>query len=298
MNARRPPLDLLVWTALCCGLIAWAPSPPGPPPPTEEEVAAMQRAADIAADGAKEWQAERGDLTLPWNEASGRMAIVIDDVGRELHIFEQLLSLRFRLTFSVLPGAVYAAGSQLRAGGDRRRYREIMLHLPMEPVAPTNMEEGAEAEEIFLLQTDDEATLRRKIDAALVRVPEAVAVNNHMGSRLTADRSAMDTVMDVLAERGLAFVDSRTTAETVAEKAAAAAGIVHGARRTSFLDHDPRPEAIEAALLEAAERSREQPVIAIAHPSLEVVEVLRTHLPRLHAQGVAVYPVSRILAGR
>lgn len=258
----------------------------------------MQRAADLAADGAKEWQAERGDMTLPWKEASGHLAIVIDDVGRELHIFEQLLSLRHQLTFSVLPGAVYAAGSQLRAGGDRRRYREIMLHLPMEPMAPEPMKEGAEADEIFLLATDDEEALRRKISAALDRVPEAIAVNNHMGSRLTANRPAMDTVMEVLADRGLAFVDSRTTAETVAEQAAAAAGIVHGARRTSFLDHDPRREAIEAALLEAAERSRDQPVIAIAHPSLDVVDVLRTQLPRLHAQGIAVYPVSRILAGR
>lgn len=258
----------------------------------------MQRAADIAADGAKEWQATRGDLTIPWTEASGHLAIVIDDVGRELHVFEQLLGLRFQLTFSVLPGAVYAAGAQLRAGGDRRRYREIMLHLPMEPEAPTHMEEGAEADEIFLLETDDEAALRRKIGAALDHVPEAVAVNNHMGSRLTANRPAMDAVMEELAERGLPFVDSRTTALTVAEQAAAAAGIVHGARRTSFLDHDPRKEAIEAALMEAATRSREQPVIAIAHPSLEVVEVLRTHLPRLHAEGIAVYPVSSILAGR
>ena len=68
--------------------------------------------------------------------------------------------------------------------------------------------------------------------------------------------------------------------------------------RKVFLDHEPGREAIRAALDEAAGYARQQPTVAIAHPSMEVIEVLREELPRLHAQGVAIYPVSALLAGR
>lgn len=257
----------------------------------------MQRNADLLWRDAQAWQREHGDRSLPWDEAQGHLAIVIDDVGRELHLFEKLLGLRYRLTFSVLPGSIYAPGVQLRLRADRRRYREVMLHLPMEPASAAMMQEGHEHEERFLLHDDDAATLREKTRAALARVPAAVGVNNHMGSRLTRDPAAMAAVMEVLAGRGLFFVDSRTIGDTVAEDAARAAGLPT-LRREVFLDHDPSAEAIDAALLEAARLSRGHPVVAIAHPSVEVVEVLERRLPELFAQGVVVYPVSRLLRAR
>lgn len=264
---------------------------------TEEEAAVMQRTTELVVRDTKQWQREHGDRVLPWSEASGHLAIVIDDVGRELHLFEQLLALRFPLTFSVLPGSIYASGVQLRLRGDRRRPREIMLHLPMEPLDPTQMHQGDEAREVFLLRTDDPVTLRAKVEDALAAVPAAAGVNNHMGSALTPDAAAMGEVMAVLHDRTLFFVDSRTIAATEAEAVARAHGVPTSSRDV-FLDHDPSAAAIEAALDEAARRSREAPVIAIAHPSAEVVEVLTRRLPELHAEGVSVYPVSRLLTAR
>jgi polysaccharide deacetylase 2 family uncharacterized protein YibQ len=223
------------------------------------------------------------------------MAIVIDDVGRELVLHERLQALRFRLTFSVLPGARYAMGAQLRLMDDTRRPRDVLLHLPMEPSRAEAMHEGAEAQETFLRQIDDSPTLEQKTRAALDAVPYAIGVNNHMGSALTADTRAMAAVMRVLDERDVFFLDSRTTAETVAATAAREAGLPT-LERAVFLDHDPSEAAVEAALRDAAARSRQQPIVVIAHPSGAVVDVLERELPRLHAEGVGVYPISELLA--
>lgn len=286
--------SLLAWIAAACVGFVVAPAPAAPPAMTDEEIGAIQRGIDRVVEDTRAWQRERGDMVRPWAEAEGHLAIIIDDVGRELHLFEQLLGLRFRLTFSVLPGAVYAPGAQLRLRGDRRRYREIMLHLPMEPLDPTHMQQGAEAREDFLRLGDDHEALRGKLEAALAVVPTAIGVNNHMGSRLTADAAAMDTLMPILRARGLYFVDSRTTAATTAEAAARRAGVPVLARAV-FLDDDPSEDAIDRALAQAALASRERPVVAIAHPSPAVVRVLETRLPELWRQGVAIYPVSDLL---
>lgn len=294
---RRLPRSLIAWLAACGVLMLAAPAPPEAPTTNEEEAAIMQRTTDMVVRDARQWQQEHGDRWLPWGKAEGHLAIVIDDVGRELHLFDQLLALRYPLTFSVLPGSIYAPGVQLRLRGDRRRYREIMLHLPMEPGDPAKMREGAEARERFLRAGDSPEQLRAKVEDALARVPAAVGVNNHMGSVLTRDRAAMTEVMGVLAPRGLFFVDSRTIGDTQAEAMAHAAG-VPALPRDVFLDHDPSPAAIDAALSETARLSRERPVVAIAHPSVAVIEVLRRRLPQLHAEGVGVYPVSRLLTRR
>lgn len=292
-NGPRP-WGLVLWTALACIGFAVAPAPPPIPATSEEEIAAVQRGLDRIVASTRQWQETRGDLDLPWDEADGHLVIVIDDVGRELHLFEQLLALRFPLTFSVLPGSVYAAGVQLRLAADRRRPREILLHLPMEPTDPAQMTTGLEATEDFLRVGDSPQTLVAKLEAALDRVPTAIGTNNHMGSRLTPDCAAMDAIMPVLRERGLFMLDSRTIASTCAEKAAIAAG-VPALSRQIFLDDDPSAEAIAAQLDRAATLARTQPVVAIGHPSPEMLAVLLRRLPELHAQGVAVYPVSALL---
>jgi uncharacterized protein len=290
----RRPWGLVLWVATACALLWFAPRPPEPGPMKEEERAAMQRATELVVRDVQQWQAELGDLSLPWDEARGHLAIVIDDVGRELHLLDKLLSLRFHVTFAILPGARYAAGAQLRLLEDRRRYREILLHLPMEPLDGARMHEGDEAAEAFLLRTDEPAAVRAKVEAALQRVPAAIGVNNHMGSAFTSDRAGMDTVVEVLAERGLFLLDSRTTADTQAEAAARSAGLPVVVRHV-FLDNEVTEPAIERALDEAVERARFEPTVAIAHPSVEVHAVLERRLEALHAEGIAVYPLSWLL---
>lgn len=301
MDESAPPRgttgSLVAWWFAAAALFYAAPAPPAGAPASAEDEAIFARQVERTVAATGRWQAERGDLLLPWEQARGHLAIVIDDVGRELHLLDQLLALRFPLTFSVLPGAVYAAGAQLRLRGDRRRPREILLHLPCEPLDPAAMRAGAEAREQFLHAGDPPAQLRGALEAALERIPTAVGVNNHMGSRLTAERPAMDALMPVLRARGLFFLDSWTTPHSQGQAAAEAAG-VRAIGRDVFLDHDPRPEAILAQMRQAAARARRSPTVVIAHPSQAVVETLRAELPRLFREGIAVYPLSEVLARR
>ena len=287
---------LLVWTSIACAAFLLVPEPPPPPSVDPEEQAIRDRMAKWAVRDAEQWTVDEADLTLPWDEAEGHLAIVIDDVGRELDLFEKLLALRFRLSFSVLPGSAYSAGVQQRLSEDQRRQREILLHLPMEPLDPAAMS-GIESEETFLLASDSREVLDAKLRAAMATVPLAVGVNNHMGSRLTADRKAMRAIMPALREAGLYFLDSRTNPKTVAARKAADAEVPTISRKV-FLDHNPGREAIRASLEEAVALALESPTVAIAHPSIEVIEVLREQLPRLHAQGIAIYSVSELIAGR
>lgn len=290
----RQRVVLVVWLLAAVALFWLAsPGPPAPGPSPEQE-AARSRLVAWAVRDAQRWRAERGDHVLAWDEARGHLAIVIDDVGRELVWQERLLALRYRLTFSILPGSVYAPGSQLRLRQDHRRPREIMLHLPMEPKDAAMMRSGAEAREEFLFTSDSEEVLRQKLERALSRVPAATGVNNHMGSALTEDASAMDAIMPTLSQRGLFFLDSRTSAQTQAEAAARRAGVPTAPRHV-FLDHDPSREAIRAALREAATRAMDEPTIAIAHPSQALVEILEEELPRLEGRQIGIYPLSEVL---
>lgn len=267
---------------------------PDPPAESPEDTAVRERMANWAVRDAKQWTAEHGDVRLNWHDARGHVAIVIDDIGRELALYDKLAGLRYPLAFSVLPGSAYAAGVQLRLLQDRRRPREILLHLPMEPLAADEMTAGAEAREEFLLSSDSPATLRDKIARALARVPAAVGVNNHMGSRLTADSDAMRTVMDVLRERDLFFLDSRTSADTVAESLARESK-VPALHRHIFLDHDPERDAIDKALDSAAALSLREPAVLIGHPSRALVDALTQWLPTLRDRGIGVYPLTDVL---
>ena len=297
LESREPALrwSLAAWGLAAALLLLLAPPPPPPPVTSAEDEAIFQRNVDQTVEKTRRWQLERGDETLEWDQARGHLAVVIDDVGRELHLFEQLHALRFPLTFSVLPGAVYAPGVQLRLLADRRRPREILLHLPCEPEDPAKMAEGAESGERFLRAGDSPAQLQDALAEALRRVPGAVGVNNHMGSRLTAERAAMDALMPVLRARGLYFLDSRTTPRSQGLAAAEAAGLP-ALGRDIFLDVDPSSAAVLAQLELAAERAELRPVVVIAHPSPTVVETLREGLPRLRARGIGVYPLSELLA--
>ncbi len=289
------PRSLVVWMVLACALFWFAPKPPEhPTEPTPEEQAASDRRLSLQLRDIQTWHAHDGDQTCTWDDARGHLAIIIDDIGRELHVFEQLLALRYRLTFSVVPGAVYTHGVQLRLQEDERRAREIMLHLPMEPEDAAAMTTGDEARETFLLARDSPAVLAQKTADALQRVGFAVGVNNHMGSHLTQNPQAMAAVMRVLATRHLYFIDSRTTAQTVAYTQALAVG-VPAASRHVFLDHDPSEVAIRARLQEAATRAQTSPTIAIGHPSTALARVLQTELPTLFARGVCVFSASEVV---
>ncbi|HEX4966046.1 MAG TPA: divergent polysaccharide deacetylase family protein [Thermoanaerobaculia bacterium] len=214
------------------------------------------------------------------------MAVVIDDLGRSVSDLQPLEALGVPVTYSVLP---YEAETPQVVAALRRRSAEILLHLPMEPKNRENPGPGALLERM----TDDE--LRQGTLAALKAVPGAVGVNNHMGSLLSSEEGPMNTVLAVLAERRLFFLDSRTSAGSVAYKVATQLG-VPAAERQVFLDGDPTPEAIRVQFQHLLDLARSRgSAIAIGHPHPATLAALASEVPKAKAAGYEFVPVSYLL---
>ena len=216
----------------------------------------------------------------------GRVALVIDDLGRSLSDIDALESLGIPISYSVLPfeSRTGEVVERLAAEG-----HEVLCHLPMEPTTGANPGPGAlrlgmSGEELI------DATRR-----ALGQVPIAVGVNNHMGSSLSADAESMRAILGVLGERGLFFLDSRTSPDSVGYSEAVALGLP-AVERQVFLDPDPDPAAIREQfdrLLQLADRQGF--AVAIGHPHRSTLDVLSTEVGRAQAQGFQFVPVSYLL---
>ena len=206
-----------------------------------------------------------------------RLAIVVDDLGNDRAQADALFRLAYPLTISVLP---HEANSGEIAEEAHRRGFEVMLHLPMESSA------GATGEAVELHPGMGSADVEKTFAGMLETVPYAAGVNNHEGSLGTADQKLMDELMPLLHERNLFFIDSRTTAATVAETAARAAGVAAG-RRNVFLDDEQTVPAIRKQFDLAIRDAREKgSALAIGHPHPETLEVLGEMLPQAERQGV------------
>jgi polysaccharide deacetylase 2 family uncharacterized protein YibQ len=215
-----------------------------------------------------------------------RVALVIDDLGHDVDDLRPLVALGVPVTYSVLP---FEDETPQVVAALRQRRAEILLHLPMEPMHGQNPGPGA------LLQGMSDGELREKTEAALKAVPGAVGVNNHMGSLLSSEEGPMSAVLGVLAERGLFFLDSRTSAESVGYKVAIGLG-VPAAERQVFLDGDPSPAAIHAQFERLLSLARTKgAAIAIGHPHPETLAALTREVPKAIAAGYEFVPVSYLL---
>jgi polysaccharide deacetylase 2 family uncharacterized protein YibQ len=208
-----------------------------------------------------------------------RLAIVIDDLGNDRVQADALFRLPYPLTLSVLP---HLSNSGEIAEEAYRRGYQILLHLPIASA-------GGESDEPIELQPGmDSSAVSRTFTAMLETVPYAVGVNNHEGSRGTSDPTLMSELMPLLRERKLFFVDSRTTAATVAEIAAHNSG-VPATSRNVFLDDEQSSVAIRKQVALAVRDAREKgSALAIGHPHPETLQVLAEMLPEVERQGVTL----------
>jgi hypothetical protein len=214
------------------------------------------------------------------------VALVIDDLGRSVADVERLAALGVPITAAVLP---YESRTAEVAAALGRGDAETILHLPMEPANGADPGPGA------LTRAMAPAELARATREALDAVPGAVGVNNHMGSRLSADRVSMAAILGVIGERGLYFLDSRTSAESVAFAAARELDIP-AAERQVFLDPDPRAEAVRYQFRRLLAAARERgAAIAIGHPHPATLAVLEEEVPLALEHGYRFVPVSYLL---
>jgi polysaccharide deacetylase 2 family uncharacterized protein YibQ len=210
--------------------------------------------------------------------AGGQLAIILDDLGYERAPADALLALPFRLTISVLPRLPFSAEIAEEA---YRRGDQVLLHLPM---ASTNDQARPEAIELRPGMNPEEVA--QALSTMLDTVPHAVGANNHQGSLATTDPLLMAALMPALRQRGLFFIDSRTTAQTVAYDTAERMG-VRAAYRNVFLDDTPTREAVLAQLALAERKAKHEGwAIAIGHPHRATLAALEEGLPQLQKRGV------------
>ncbi len=225
---------------------------------------------------------------IPPTQTEPRIAIVIDDMGWELPIAQDLLALDHPLSFAVLPQAPY----QLQiAEAALQHKRDLLLHLPMEPHGYPRVNPGPNA----LLSHMNSHQMVELVRTALQALPQVVGVNNHMGSSLTENSKAMRVVMRELKRYDLFFLDSRTSANSQAHQIAREMGIPT-AKRHVFLDNSVQQAHISEQLHRLAKMASQQGyAIGIGHPYPETLRAMERTLPVIRQAGVRIVPISRLV---
>ena len=226
-------------------------------------------------------------LKPPKKDELPRVAIIIDDLGYDKKIAKKLSELNGKLTFSILPHSPFQK-SIVRLSRDRGI--ETMLHLPMEPIEYPKVDPGPGT--LLTSMTPDQ--LIRQLKDNLKPLPDIKGVNNHMGSRMTAESGQMYQIFSVLKKKNLYFVDSRTSAKTLCKPSARLFQIKF-AQRDVFLDHVQEAQFIRKQINELIRIARRNGyAVGIGHPYLITYEVLREMMPDLQ-KAVRLVPASEIV---
>jgi hypothetical protein len=259
-----------------------APKPPAAPP----QQAAIPAPTPPPVKVQPAWQ-RYAVAAPPIDGSKPLIAIVIDDMGLDRPRSMRTLDLPAPLTMSYLP---YSKDLATQASLARLRGHELMMHIPMEPDG--HADPGPNA-----LRTGmDEKEVRRILSDDLAQFDGYVGINNHMGSRFTASRAGMEVVLGELKKRGLLFLDSRTTAQSLGAQIASEMNIP-SASRNVFLDDDMSSDNVLHQLAEVERIARKQGfAIAIGHPHDNTIAALADWLPRLRERGFILVPLTTIVA--
>ncbi len=216
-----------------------------------------------------------------------KVAIIVDDVGNDRKMARKFMKLDGAITISILPQSTYTR----HIAQDARKYGlEIMLHQPMEPNEYPRVNPGPG---VLLTAMSPDAIIEQ-LNANLDAIPEIKGVNNHMGSKMTANSPQMRQIFSVLKKRGLFFIDSRTTRDSKCRLSASLLQVPF-AERDVFIDHRHDSDFIRKQLKELLRIAKKHGMaIGIAHPHNSTYEVLLDTLPAMKKQ-VEIVPVSQIV---
>ena len=218
---------------------------------------------------------------------AGRLAIVIDDIGYSRDAGERVLALPNAISIAVLPFTPHAMALARRA---QALGKAVLLHQPLE-----SEDESVQAVRTLTLNMSPD-DIKKEVEAGLNAIPGVKGVSNHTGSRFTQDVPSMNALMSVVSARGLFFLDSRTTARTVAMRVASKWG-VPALRRDVFLDHDRETDAIEAAFEQALAIANSRGyAVLIAHPHDITLKFLEKRLVGL--EETTLVPLSSLTSNQ
>jgi len=216
-----------------------------------------------------------------------KVAIIIDDLGYQKEIAERILNLNFPVTISVLP---FLSHSQSVAQMAKEKGMTVLLHLPMEP-HNSNVNPGQGA--IFTTMSEEE--IINKVTSNLLNLPNVDGINNHMGSKLTENEEIMRIILSEIKQRGMFFVDSVTSPNSVGYRLSKEMGI-KTAYRSVFLDNEKDIDYIRNQVKLLKEYAiRNGSAIAIGHPYCYTLEVLDEMDYLLQSEGIEIVKLETLL---
>lgn len=225
-------------------------------------------------------------VCLASQPTAARLAIVIDDLGNSLQSGLKAIALPADITFAVMPHRKHSKRLAERAA---RLGKDVILHAPMSTI--NGLELGAGA----LNESLGEREFKTKLAFSLESIPFVKGMNNHMGSQLTTNSVAMMWVMEVLKDKQLFFLDSRTNAKSVGFSTAQTMGIP-SASRDIFLDNEINIEHIHIQFKKAIRVAEKYgSAIAIGHPYKATITYLEHVLPQLEGTHISVHKISDLL---
>ena len=239
-------------------------------------------------DSLKEKPAEAEEVESTQIPMRGVIGIIIDDFGyRNDHISNGFLEIPAKLTYAIIPGHDHSQSFSKKAYDAGY---EIIVHLPMENIGKTYGEE-----EYVLMSYFQDDEIKNRIHKAFDHLPESIGLNNHQGSRGTADSRVMTHVANVIKEKKKFFIDSRTTSNSLAESTMRKYGVPTN-KRDIFLDNELDEEKIKAQLMKLADVSERKGIaIGIGHVKPQTLNVLAREIPILQEKGFRFEFVSRLV---
>lgn len=221
----------------------------------------------------------------------GKLAIIIDDFGSGREGVEEMMSIDRHLTFAVMP---FCEHSQEDARAASEKGYEVIVHLPMEPnqgkrswLGPHPILAGMREDEVLKIVRD-----------AFDDVPFAVGANIHMGSKASSDEDIVSAVLDIIKEKDLYFVDSRTANQPISKKIADIKG-VRCYERDVFIDGQQPKSFVKGRLNQAADIAvKKGYAVAIGHVGVEGGRVtsgaISEMLPEFDRRGIELVYVSEL----
>ena len=219
---------------------------------------------------------------------SGKLAVIVDDCGYSLEPVRKFLNTGLPFSYAIIPYKTYSSDVLHMVTGAGK---VAMLHLPMEPVDASQISEPGHT----VLTRMNDTQIKNLITEAIDSLPGISGVNNHEGSKATADVDVMSAVLQPIKSKGLFFVDSATSSGSVAQQTARKLGVPTG-KNMLFLDNYASVEAIHSQMREAAELAdRYGSAIVICHARPATATAWTYYGKELQESGIKLVPVTALV---
>ena len=220
------------------------------------------------------------------SQVKGKLAIVIDDFGSRKDVLSDFNGLPVPLTYAVMPYKTY---TQTCAESGYNAGRQIIVHMPMQP------QKVASSESVYIGTDMGDSKIRATASDIIGQVPHAIGMNNHQGSAATEDSRVMKDVLSVARDKGIFYLDSRTSHNSIGAQTAMAMG-VGTASNNLFIDNDPDVASVKSSLRRVGKIALNNgSCIAIGHARPNTAEAIRSMVDELHEEGIDIVFVSQMM---